>query len=321
MSRAMIAALALCILAGPSAQSAETWQLPLNHEVKLLSGRLVVNMPKSAKTEPRQFNIMSAPEATDSETRVILESKAKKIVLMANELHAYAGSNFSKDVDNLAKTWQKESGTKYTCSPQTYSKDNLRLVFLQDTKGRNQSGDVRLVNGAVAANKDGTVQYLALYVNEAGAKDWDQILELSKKILASVRAGKAAPNLKSRTVLIDEELNLSITLPPSSMISIQPGPDFKVFRCYLLRELSRPHVALSIYIGTCPNFKADEMKKDRESVVFGQKTRWYKNKENGLEALVNVPKNRYQVLHLMLGANKEAETIDILKILGTMKVK
>ncbi len=78
MIRAMIAALALCILAGPSAQSAEPWQLPLNQEVKLLSGRLVVNMPKSAKTEPRQFNIMSAPEATDSETRVVIESKAKK---------------------------------------------------------------------------------------------------------------------------------------------------------------------------------------------------------------------------------------------------
>jgi hypothetical protein len=278
-------------------------------------------MPRSAKTEPRGYDIMSAPEATDSETRVVIESKAKKIVLMANELHAYAGSNLSKNVEGLVKTWQKESGSEFTCSPQKFSKDNLRLVFLQDKKGRNQSGDVRLVNGVIAASKDGTVQYLALYVNEAGAKDWNQILELSKKILVSLRAGKATPNLKSRTVFVDEGLNLSITLPPSSMISRQPGPDFQLFRCYLLKELSSPTVAMTIYSGTCPNFKPTEMKKDRESIVLDQKIRWYKNKENGLEALVHVPKEPNQVLHIMLGENKEPDTVDMLKILGTMKVK
>jgi len=321
MIRATIIALSVCIVAATSAQSAEPWQLPLTQEVKLLSGRLMVNMPQSAKVEPREYDIMSAPEATESETRVVIESHSKKIVLLAQELHAYAGSNLSKNVNSLVNTWQKQSGSKYTCSTQARSKDNFRLIYLQDKKGRNQSGDVRLVNGVIVASKDGTAQYLSLYVNEAGAKDWTQLLELSKRILGSVRAGKATPNLKSRKVFVDEGVNLAITLPPSSMVSTQRGPDFILFCCFLLKELDCPKVAMTIYSGTCPNYEPTKMKPDRESIILDQKVRWYKNQERGLEALVHVPKDRNQVLHIMLGDKTEAETVQLLKVLGTMKVK
>ena len=52
--------------------------------IELLGGRLSVRMPQGPKIMARSFNIMSAPESEEHETRVVFDAGQERLVLMAH---------------------------------------------------------------------------------------------------------------------------------------------------------------------------------------------------------------------------------------------
>src|SRR5271155_5506472 len=96
----------------------ELCKLPLDDKTELLKGRLVVDMPRGAKTEARGFGIMSAPQPDEGETRVVVSDGKEKLVLMATDLHAFVGDDFSYNVSRLLLRWKKLGIAKLTRSTQ-----------------------------------------------------------------------------------------------------------------------------------------------------------------------------------------------------------
>ena len=78
----------------------------------LLNNRLSISIPKGAKNEARGHNIMAAPEANESETRLVFEDGEKKLVVMAWELFRRASANYKEEVPKALKQWSERGGPR-----------------------------------------------------------------------------------------------------------------------------------------------------------------------------------------------------------------
>ena len=74
--------------------------------IEVLGGRLSIRMPQGAKKEARPFDIMSAPESEEHETRVVFDAGQERLVLMVHESFAFAGDDFEKDVRDWVAKWK-----------------------------------------------------------------------------------------------------------------------------------------------------------------------------------------------------------------------
>ena len=94
----------------PTSHAGETKTLDL------LNNRLTVSMPESTRNEARGHNIMGAPAANESESRLVFEDGGKKMVLMAWELFRRAGDNYGDEVPKALKEWSESEATPFKVS-------------------------------------------------------------------------------------------------------------------------------------------------------------------------------------------------------------
>jgi hypothetical protein len=113
-----------------------------------------------------------------------------------------------------------------------------------------QTGEARLIELLFVKNTDGTIQTLAVYLNPEASNEWKALMPVAHAILNSVGPGSKRKTLEERSIEIEPWLGLSITVPPHMMTAMQNGPDFKVLRCFPLRELGAPTSSLSVYVGS-----------------------------------------------------------------------
>ncbi|MGH9553902.1 MAG: hypothetical protein ACRD3W_31280 [Terriglobales bacterium] len=302
-------------------------KLPLPSKLSLLGNKLVISMPAGSRVEGRGHDIMAAPEPSTDETRVVFDRGKARLVIMANEAHALAGSDFSKNVKRVVNEWAKDKHQSFTVAPNVISRNGLKLIVVMPNDGAAQSGEARLVTSSFVSGKDGTVQYVAIYANPDAAKDWPGISNLAGRIMETLAQGQSQSRLDARMVEIDHNLGLKVSLPERMMYVDQPGPDFHVSHFYQCRELGEHPAEMGIFIGYYPSFHPKKDTKQQSGIILGQSVNWFETKDGDecqLEALVH-PRQHTDptqelsvVLHIFLSGTDERDLTALKKVAETL---
>jgi hypothetical protein len=177
----------------------------------------------------------------------------------------------------------------------------------------------------VVVSGDGSVQYVAFYVNPDGAAQGASWSALGKKITATLAPGKRTLAPKAGDRVLDD---LVLTVPDGWVASAQPGPDFTVHHLRKLVVLGQPAPACGVYVGHHPSMqhKQQEAKARpavRAGTLLGGKVDWSTWTEGGrssTEAMANHPNGRDKV-HVFCSAGSEAELADLRKLSETLRKK
>lgn len=268
-------------------------------KTQLLGGKISVSMPQGAQVEPRGHNIMAAAQATEDETRVVYKSGGEKIVLMAYDIHAVAGSAFR---DNAVKFFRSSPESKnLVVGNEEKVASGLACVNVREQKTLHDE-EANIVRMVLVRAAGGRVYLLELYANPQASVDWKNVSGLADRIFNTVAQGIAAEHdSNGGKCLLDEYIPLSINLSSNIAKSVQNGPDFRVIHLSKVHELGSPGTSLGIYIGHFPDFHPPVKAASVPGVVFGRKVKWYKSADNGvttLETLTGVPKDNKTVLHI-----------------------
>ncbi len=291
---------------------------PITSKIALLGGVLTITMPEGSKVEGRQHNVMGAPEPDEDETRVVLEEGTDKLVLMSYQFQAIGGQEFDKEVDEVLRQWTSETKTNYSRTPAALSAGGLRCVFVHEVDAEKAASEANLIESSFVKNVDGTVQYLAVYLNPSACKEWTQLAPVAHAILNSVATGPMQANLGERSIAVDTELGLSVSVPAQMMTSVQQGPGFKVLRCSPLKELGAPAGSLIFYVGCHPDFEPESDALRIPGRLLGQQVDWRGRKTSdsrkSIETLVHVPQREEWVVHSVLTYTDDNSLAELRKV-------
>jgi hypothetical protein len=290
--------------------------------VEVLGGRLLVRMPLGAKSEARPFDIMSAPESEEHETRAVFGAGQERLVLMVHENFAFAGDNFEKDVRDWVATWKG----KYRIEPVQLPINGLKAVSVVPLKppDHSRSDDATFVEGVFVASDDRTIQSLDVYVNAAAEQDLEGCKAVAHQILMSVAQGKKRLKLSAgerRLFAYSEDLEISVTVPKNIVTTKQDGPDFLVHRLIVLGRLGADSESIGIYAGKHPDFHPGA--KNTEGKMFGKTVEWHSfQKGGGLEALCKlpIPGDIPLFAHVWVQAPNDARLGELKQVAESMKL-
>ena len=290
--------------------------------IEILGGRLSVRMPEGAKTVARSFNIMSAPESQEHETRVVFDAGQERLVLMAHENFAFAGDDFEKDVRDWVAKW---SG-KYRIEKLQLPNTGLKAVTVipLNPPDHTRSDDATFVEGLFAESADQTIQSLDVYVNPTAEKDMEGCKAVAHRILLSAAPGKKSLQLAAgerRLFAYSKDLGISIMVPKNTVATRQDGPDFLVHRLIVLGRLGADSGSIGIYVGSHPSFKPGA--KQIGGIIFGNNVTWHSfEKGEGLEALTKIPISDVDGLfaHVWVHAPNDAQLGELKKVAESMKL-
>jgi hypothetical protein len=295
----------------------------------LLGGRLCVKVPATAKVEARGHNIMAAREADDDETRIVVDAGEQRLVLMTYELYALTGGDLDKAARaDVAAKWGKEAGTLKLEKFAVAAPLTAVAVIRPQPEGKREAN---LVLALYVGSEDGTVQYLAFYVNPAAIKDVAGATSLAKRIAASVTAGsrKLSSKAGSRRFPGVDGDQLVIMVPEGFVASTQEGPDFAVYHLYKLVVLGKPASACSIYLGGHPSYQYEQAEKRPEKVtplkgkLFWQEVAWQNWSQAGrttTEVIVPHPKGKGMTVHVFCSASSQNEAAALRTMAETLRV-
>ena len=319
----LASAIGYCSVLSASCPAGELGKANLSEKpIEILGGRLSVRMPQGAKTEARLFNIMSAPESEEHETRVVFDEGQERLVLMAHELFAFAGDDFEKDVRGWVANWHG----KYVIETLRLSPKELKAIKVFPLNGpdHSRSDDAAFVEGVFVESADGTIQSVDVYVNSVAEKDLEGCKAVAQRILLSVAPGKKHLQLAAgerRLFAYSKDLRISIMVPKNTVATRQDGPDFLVHRLIVLGRLGADSGSIGIYVGGHPSFKPGTKK--GEGVIFGKNIEWHTNeKGEGLEVLckLTIPDDDGLFAHVWVHAPIDAQLGELKKVAESMKL-
>jgi hypothetical protein len=296
----------------------------------LLGGRLSLKMPAAAKMERRGHGVMAAPEANEDETRIVVDAGNERLVLMTYELYALSGGDLEKAVRaDIADTWGKEAATVKLEKFDSAAPLAAVAVIPPRPDGKREAN---LVFALYVGSADGTVQYLAFYVNPVGAKDIAGVTALARKIAASVTSGDRKLSWKAglRSFPGVGRERLVLTVPEGFVAGIQEGPDFWIYRVRKLAPLGKPPMGCSIYLGGHPSYQYRQADEAPEKVMplkgklLGQAVEWQTWSQGGqttTEGIVPYPKGKGMAVHVFCSAGSEAEATALRTMAETLQVE
>lgn len=295
----------------------------------LLGGRLSVKMPATAKVAPRGRNIMAAPEANEDETRIVLDAGEERLVLMTWELYALSGGDLEKAARvHLADAWGKKPGT-VKLEKFVVASPLAAVAVIPPCPDRKR--EANLVFTLYVASEDGTVQFLAFYVNSAGAKGIVGATKLAQAIAASVSAGsrKLAWKAGPRSFPGVDVDRLVIDVPEGFVASVQEGPDFAVYRLRKLAPLGKLGSVCGIYLGHHPSYQYEQAEERPDKVttlkgkLLGRNAVWQNWSQAGRttsEAIVLHPKEKELSVHVFCSAGTGEEVATLRTMAETLRV-
>jgi hypothetical protein len=192
--------------------------------------------------------------------------------------------------------------------------------------------DANLVLGLFVGNRDGTVQYLAFYVNPAGARDAAGVTALCRRIAATVRAGsrRLVSSSGPRSFPGVGNDRLVITAPEGFVASIQRGPDFSVYSLRKLSSLGQPASDCGIYLGSHPSYlyRQSEVPPGKVTPVkgklFGQEAEWQTwstaNRFTS-ETIVPYPHGDGMAVHVFCSTGSPEEVKGLREVAETLRVE
>jgi hypothetical protein len=298
--------------------------------IALLAGRLTAKMPAASKVQPRRDGIMAAPESSEEETRVMLDAKSERLVLMAYELYALAGPDFEKAVRaDVAARWGKAAAIP---TLETLAVEPPLAAVLVSPQPADGKREANLVLGLYIKSGDGSVQFLAFYVNPDGARDAAGVTALAKRIAATVHAGtRGLPHMAGDRIFATRSaVHFGITVPDGYVTSTQEGPDFWVYRLRKLVPLDQPPQACGIYLGDHPSHQYRQARVPREQVntlkgrLLGQDAEWQswsKADRSTNEAIVPYPRGTGMSVHVFCSAGSEVALKGLRAVVETLRLE
>jgi len=319
---------ALLALAPGAAHAGKLGALkPKGKPLLLLAGRLSMKMPPGSRLEARQASIMAAPEASQDESRVVLDAGPERLVVMVNEVFALAGADFETVVRKEASS--STGDVRFKVEALKTGSPKLKAWALVPSKLA--GGEANLVLASYLAAPDGTVQLVRFYVNPAGAKDARGCAALARAVHATLLPGARKLARQGGVRELGGHAKLQVTTPRGYVATLQPGPDFEVHHLRKLAPMGTPGPSLGVYIGGHPSFQHKQrggvdpkQVKQRKGRLLGAKTTWYewrisaKPPRTMVEAIAPAGRMR---LHVFASGGNAAELAELLKIAESIKLK
>jgi hypothetical protein len=276
-----------------------------------LGGRLLVALPRTAEDIPRAESIMAAEASPENEDRFVADFGKLRVVVLVRDTFALAPATpgeFAMAALQQARADGLDTGAPAAIEPLDLPAP-LRAVKLVPSRLHCREGGC-LAGAAFVAGADRLCEVVAIFVSPNAAKDAAGARALADAILGSVRSGGRAADLQGHKrqlgVLFHDE-KLFAEVPASSMLSADTGPDFSVYRVWLLEPLGVPRSSIGIYVGSAASFQAGKRKPFRVSTVLGREAAWYADTaQDGLtleETLVKLAEPG--MLHVFLTGSSE----------------
>jgi hypothetical protein len=327
------------IVSGLIAMPADAGELaklkPSSKTTSLLAGRLTVKVPDQAKTIARRASIMAAEEATEEETRIVIDAGSERLVIMTWELFSIKGNGFSKRAgkhlkESLPEAERAKADIEHIAMPKT-GPDVYALAPLSHDLKR----EAIMVLSAVIGHPDGTVQFMAFYVNPKGAVDIPGVTKLARAILGTLGSGKRRLGLKAGSrKLAAFEKTLKVQVPKNVAHAVQQGPDFLVHRLSPVAALGDDRGSLGIYIGGHPSYQYKQREnrsmgkwkasvKKKKSKLLGGEVEWHRWENDDwhtAEAILALPGAGRLLLHIFAGGPKSSFVDEMIKIAATLKI-
>ena len=308
---------------------------PGSKTTSLLAGRLTVKVPGQAKVIARRASIMAAEEATEEETRIVIDAGPERLVIMTWELFSLKGDGFSKRAgkylkESLPEAVRAKAKIEHIAMAKT-DPDVYALAPLSHDLKR----EAIVVLSAVIGHPDGTVQFMAFYVNPKGAVDIPGVTKLARAILGTLGPGKRRLDLKAGSRKLPAfEKSLEVQVPENVSHSVQQGPDFLVHRLSPVAALGDDRGSLGIYVGGHPSYQYKQREnrsmgkwkanvKKTKSKLLGGEVEWHRWDQDGwhtAEAILALPGGDRLLLHIFASGAKASLVDEMLKIAATLKV-
>ncbi len=331
MRRATTVVLLLTLLTPAAARAGKLAALKLApRPLELLAGRLSMRMPAGARLEARRASIMAAPQASQDETRVMLDAGPERLVVMVNEVFALAGADFEAAVRKEAAT-PGAGGVTFKVEALKTGSPKLKAWALLPSKLA--GGEANLVLASYLTSPDATVQLVRFYVNPVGAKDPKGCEALARAAHATLLPGTRKLASEAGVRSLGGHSKLEVTAPGGYIATLQPGPDFEVHHLRKLAPFGTPGPSLGVYLGGHPSYQhrqrggTDAKKvKERSGKLLGKKVTWYewpvstKPARTMVEAIAPAEGGRVQ-LHVFASGATPAELAELLKMAESIKVK
>jgi hypothetical protein len=308
---------------------------PGSKTTSLLAGRLTLKVPDQAEVIARRASIMAAEEATEEETRIVIDAGSERLVIMTWELFSLKGDGFFKRADKYLKESQPPAERAKAKIEHLAMAKTGPDVYMMAPPSHDIKREAIMVLSAVIGHPDGTVQSMAFYVNPKGAVDIPGVTKLARAILGTLGTGKRRLDLAAGSRKLSAfEKSLEVQVSKNVSHSVQQGPDFLVHRLSQVVALNDDRGSLGIYIGGHPSYqykqrenrsmgkwKANVTKK--KSKLLGSDIEWHRWDNDGwhtAEAILKLPGKDRFLLHIFAGGPKAALVDEMLKIAATLKI-
>ena len=213
----------------------------------VVEGRLRVLAPHGSADVPKSYDIMSAPEPTSHESRVILEDDhGGKLVVYVYELWQSAPDDFAaKATPYFAHV---ASGTPLDVG--RIDADPALAVIGAVPKTPDTNSEAVLLLATLVRTPDGSLLAVEYYVNPQAMTDAAGCEGLAIELARGMAPGKRALDSKGGTKTIG---GYDVDVPPGFVVTHKPGPDFDVFFVRKLVPLGDYPGHLLVYEGDYAN--------------------------------------------------------------------
>lgn len=305
----------------------------------LLAGRLRLKLPKGARIEARGHSLMAAPESAQHETRVVIDAssgsgsalKRERMVVMSYELFATAGPDLLAAVHRDLGDEQPQPAVE----PIGLTSPELRAVAVTP-QTLDKTREAIPVLGVYVAQPDGTVQYVAFYINPPAAEDVPGATGLARRIAATLGPGPRRLALTAGSRALSDGLKLQV--PAGYALTRQDGPDFSVHHVRKLVQLGQAAPRLGVYVGGHPSFQHRQVERDTAKPpdvkhIPGRLLerdiewhRWTRGDNPPLlvtqEAILPLSEGgRWLVAHVFFSAEQDADLTELEKIASSLTGK
>lgn len=280
--------------------------------VSLLADRLRITPLEGAEDSARPEDVMSAPAADTTETRLFLKKGELKFVIFSEELFAKTTANLLTRIKNADTRLENARFDEVTLA------SGLRTVFAVHPRLAAPNEAVPVAH-AFTSLEDGTVQATHVFVNPevvAAGSGGCQALALER--LRSLAPGTRKLDLTAGTRRLGDEFEIDV--PSGFSVSMQAGPDFDVHHVREVREFATGSSSLGVYVGHHPSFSPEPKASKRPSTILGKNVDWHEIESDGFiqgEALVELQGGL--ALHLFFAAPGRAEADAIERLAATLR--
>jgi hypothetical protein len=282
--RGLLAPVLLLAWAG-FAHAASFADLAAWKEIGLLNDRIRVSMPEVAQLAPPSHHVMQAPQPAEKQLRVMVDAGEMRIVAFVDELFRVAGKNFAVLGKAYMGAVQKGYGfEELALTPVRTTADGLDVLEFAP-KGKASFPNAHLIRGVLLRNRDGAVQQIGFFLNDAGLADRPAADKLVARAIASLKPGARSLVSGQRARLADTPLTL--TLPATYTAYAQRGPDFRVYWVEHLVSLEERAGRLGIYSGSNPQRgQAPATARSVPTTLFGVAAEWKMWQDAGEKVLL-----------------------------------